>query len=280
MKKIYVALITPFFEDGSIDYEFLRFLIHKLIKEGCSGFVVCGTTAEAPTLEEEEKFLVLEFVIKEVNGEVDVIFGCGTNNTLETLKLVKKANLYAIDGLLIVTPYYNLPNQDGLFQHYSLLAQNSNLSIILYQVENRCNCVFEIETLKRLKDSYPNIIALKYASKNLEYAKQIKNAIPSLKLYCGIDALIDECDKLGMNGVISVIGHVCMNDLVRFYNKKEKNLDFKFKEMSSKIFIQSNPIGIKYALSKFYGMNDIVRLPLTCLNKEDKEILNHYFDNL
>ena len=277
MKKVYLALITPFTPDNLIDYVALERLIKLYIKEGCDGFVVCGTTGESSTLSEKEKFEILEFVVEQCKGKVEIIFGCGSNNTAETLRLCRKAQNYNIDSLLLVTPYYNKPSQDGLYQHYSCIAQNCDLPIILYQVESRCGCKFEVETLRRLHEQFPQIYALKYASYDLEKVLRIHEKIPTLTLYCGNDDQILECDELGMEGVISVIGHIVMSDLISFYKKNNKSFDGKFKKISSLVFVESNPIGIKYILAKKGLIYEKYRLPLTSLSQNNKELLDTNF---
>ena len=279
MKKVYVALITPFNEQNKVDYPALESLVKRLMEEGCDGFVVCGTTAEASTLTESEKFDILAFILKITHHEAEIYFGCGNNNTEDTLRLCRKAQNYDIDGVLLVTPYYNKPSQEGLYQHYAAIASNMNLPIVLYQVESRCNCVFEVQTLKRLTHDFPTIKALKYASNDMEKAQIIRKEIPSLRLLCGDDAFILEGERVGMAGVISVIGHIATPELIGFYKEGKVLNDFFFKRLCRLIFTESNPAGIKYVLHKKYGYHENLRLPLVPLTKEHKLMLDAYFDN-
>lgn len=278
MKKVYVALITPFTKENEIDYQYLKKLIHRLMDEGCDGFIVCGTTGESSTLNENEKFDLLTFVLETCKHQVEIYFGCGTNNTADTLRLCRKAQNYDIDGVLIVTPYYNKPSQEGLYQHYASIASNCTLPIIMYQVESRCNCVFEVETLQRLVKNFNTIIALKYASKNMEKAKEIKQKIPCLKLLNGDDSLILEGDKVGMDGIVSVIGHIAMKELIAFYKEDMILYDYYFKRLCRLLFIESNPAPMKYVLHKLEGANEQLRLPLVSLIDKNKELLDAYFD--
>lgn len=278
MKKVFVALITPFLNNGEIDYAGLNLIMDDLIKNGVHGFIVNGTTAESPTLNEEEKFALLQHVITYSQGKVEIYFGCGNNNTLDTLRMCKKACNYPIDGLLLVTPYYNKPSQEGLYQHYATIARNVNMPIMLYQVESRCNCVFEIETLKRLVNDCPNINALKYASKDMQKAKEIRKQIPTIKMYCGDDAMLKECNEIEMNGIISVIGHIALKDLLTFYQKQDVQLDFFIKRLSYLLFLESSPSGIKYVLSKRYPISEGLRLPLVTYSQKNKKIIDAYFD--
>lgn len=278
MKKVYIALITPFLNNGEIDYSGLNLIMDDLIKNGVHGFIVNGTTAESPTLSEEEKFNLLQHVITHSQGKVEIYFGCGNNNTLDTMRMCKKACNYAIDGLLLVTPYYNKPSQEGLYRHYATIATNVNMPIMLYQVESRCNCVFEIDTLKRLVKDCPNIVALKYASKDMQKAKAIRKQIPTIKMYCGDDAMLKECNDINMNGIISVVGHIALKELLTFYQKQDLQIDFYIKRLSYLLFLESSPAGIKYVLSKKYPINEDLRLPLVSYNDKNKSILDAYFD--
>lgn len=278
MKKIYIALITPFNEEKEVDYEGIAFLVEMYLEQGIAGFIVCGTTAESCTLSEEEKFSILAFIIKQNKSRVEIYFGCGTNHTRETLRLSKKAQNYAIDGLLLVTPYYNKPSQRGLYEHFKCIASNVSLPIILYQVESRCNCIFELTTLQALVRECPSIIGLKYASKDIAAAKEIKKALPLLQLFCGDDYYLKEMDEIGMHGIISVIAHIALPSINAFYKKGDKLYDYYFKRLSNLIFIESNPVGIKYVLHKLYNVNGTVRLPLTTLDDENKVLLDAYFD--
>ncbi|NBK97207.1 MAG: 4-hydroxy-tetrahydrodipicolinate synthase [Erysipelotrichia bacterium] len=278
MKKVYVALITPFLENNSIDYAGLDEVMKDLINDGVHGFIVCGTTAESPTLSEDEKFSLLQHVIHFTQNRVEIYFGCGNNNTLDTLRLCKKACNYAIEGLLLVTPYYNKPSQEGLYQHYACIAKNVRLPIMLYQVESRCQCVFSISTLQRLQKDCPNIFALKYASKDMEMAKQIHRCLPTLKLFCGDDDRIKESTQVGMDGVVSVIAHIALKEILQFYQQEDYELDFYFKRLSFLLFLESSPAGIKYVLAKKYRISDRLRLPLVPYNTQNKQLLDAYFD--
>lgn len=278
MRKVYVALITPFLDDGFIDYTGLDLIMNDLINGGVHGFIVNGTTAESPTLSEDEKFSLLQHVITFARGRVEIYFGCGTNNTIETLRMCKKACNYAIDGLLLVTPYYNKPSQMGLYQHYKTIASNVSLPIMLYQVESRTNCVFSVATLQRLVYECPNIFALKYASKDMKMAKQIRKQLPLLKLFCGDDMMLDECEKIGMDGVVSVIAHIALKEVLAYYQKQDHQLSFYFKRLSYLLFLESSPAGIKYVLAKRYPISEKLRLPLVSYDDTHKKLVDAYFD--
>lgn len=279
MKKVYVALITPFDKDGEVDFNALKKIVLMLIDKGCDGFVVCGTTAESATLSDDEKFKILSLVCDLCANTKDIYFGCGSNNTLETLKMARMAQNYPIRGIMLVTPYYNKPTQKGLYAHYACVAQNCNLPIMLYEVENRCGIAFEIETIKKLVSDYKNIFSIKIASKNLNKVKRICNEIKGIEVFCGNDDLIKEYDLLGASGIISVIGHIEMEKLIAFY-KYNIDHDFYFKKLSEAIFYETNPVGIKYALKKIYNINDLMRLPLVGIDEIHKEKIDAFFDKI
>ncbi|MEG0824106.1 MAG: dihydrodipicolinate synthase family protein, partial [Erysipelotrichaceae bacterium] len=186
--KVIVALITPFHRDLTIDYKALLDIINRLIYEGVDGLLVCGTTAEAPTLSDEEKINLLEFVIKNVDKKIKIYFGCGDNNTEHTLKLCKRAQKYPIEALLLVTPYYNLPNADGLYEHYNYIAKRTIANIILYNVPNRSKVNLEYNTITKLIDNNKNIIAIKQASNDIELLVKLKKEYPKFEVYSGEDA--------------------------------------------------------------------------------------------
>lgn len=222
--KILTALITPFLNDGRIDYLSISKLIDKLKKEGCDGLVVCGTTAEVPTLSREEKGNILEYVLKENKGEMEIWFGCGSNNTktaIENCKLVEK---YPIKGVLIVAPYYNKPGDEGMFQHYQMIANHTPLKIMMYNVPSRTASVINESTIRRLIEVCPNIIGLKQASSDLECVRHLKEDYPDFIVYSGDDALILEGIQVGMSGAISVASHIMCKDMKKIETCSEQEL--------------------------------------------------------
>lgn len=277
-KKILTALVTPFDKQNKIDYETLKLYIDYQY-DYVDGFIVCGTTGETSTLSEVEKFTILEYVLSICNHDKEIYFGCGTNDTISTLLLAKKACNYPINGLLIVTPYYNKPSQTGLYEHYSCIASNVSLPIILYQVESRCNVVFTIETLKKLHLNHLNIIGIKYASKDIEALKVIRKELKNFIVYCGDDYCIKEMNPY-VDGVVSVISNLFYREIKSYYEQGDKQVDFFIKRYSKLIFLESNPVIIKYLLSKIVGGKDYVRLPLTTIEKRNKLYIDSYFDNL
>ncbi|MEG0313890.1 MAG: 4-hydroxy-tetrahydrodipicolinate synthase [Erysipelotrichaceae bacterium] len=268
--KVIVALITPFHRDLTIDYEALLNIINRLIYEGVDGLLVCGTTAEAPTLSDEEKFNILEFVIKNVDKRIKIYFGCGDNNTEHTLKLCKRAQKYPIEALLLVTPYYNIPNADGLYEHYNYIAKRTIANIILYNVPRRTNVNLEYNTIAKLIENNKNIVAIKQASSDIDILIKLKREYPKFNVYTGEDALLLKGIEAELDGVISVIAHLylpLMKDILMDYNLYD--YDYIIKLINKAVFYTSSPIVIKYLLSNTNVCSNSLRLPLVPINQID-----------
>ncbi len=277
-KKIYTALITPFTNDLQIDYDALKRLINDLMQTENDGFIVCGTTAESATLWEEEKLKLLAFVIECVNHRKEIYFGCGSNHTQATIDLIKKVEYSGVDGLLIVTPYYNKPTQEGLYMHYHTIANATKLPIMLYEVKSRCGCELLPHTIKHLCEEHKNIVAYKYASTNMKKLEVIRNECNHLAIYCGDDAMIKACHERGCQGVVSVISHLYAHEIANYYRNEDDDSDFYFKRYSKLLMRESNPMCIKYVLSKKYGFSSKLRLPLVEPTSQTKSLLDAYFD--
>lgn len=272
MNKCYVALITPFTAYNEIDTLALDRIIDHLIEEGCDGFMVCGTTGEASTLSENEKIHLLEHVIQKVDKKIEIYFGIGSDSTCASLRLLKLSEELDFEGYLIVTPYYNLPTQYGLYEHFSTLACETKKKIMLYQVPKRCGVEMSSETIIKLALDYPNIIALKHASKDLQQVQKILQETCDFAIYSGDDGYLLEGLQAGMKGVVSVLGHIYMKQLKQLMDAFEENqeveeLDQFFKKMSQLVFIESNPIGIKYLCSRQYACLNSLRLPMTVISE-------------
>ena len=187
MKKLYVALITPFTIMNDIDYPALDKIILRLLDENVEGFIVCGTTGESPTCSENEKIALLEHVIHLCERRCEIYFGIGSSNTCDSMRLLKLSEDMDFDGYLIVTPYYNQPTQFGLYEHFSTLATETKKKIILYNVPSRCGVSLSAATVIKLANDYKNIVALKQASKDLEMVKEILNTTTDFEVLSGND---------------------------------------------------------------------------------------------
>ena len=206
--QILTAMVTPFDENGEIDFQATKNLINYLIANGTDGLVVSGTTGESPTLTEEEKVKLFKFTVEVVNGRVPVIAGTGSNNTKESIELTILAEDAGVDGIMLVAPYYNKPSQEGLYQHFKTIAEVTSLPIMLYNVPGRSVVNISVETVIRLS-KIPNIVSIKEASGNLDAMAEIINHTPEdFSLYSGDDGLTIPVLSIGGAGVISVASHV------------------------------------------------------------------------
>ena len=267
-----VALVTPMESDGSVDWESLRGLIEFHIREGTDGIVAVGTTGESATLDEDEHCEVIRFTVETVKGRVPVIAGTGANSTKEAIQLTRKAKEVGADACLLVTPYYNKPTQEGLYLHYRAIAEAVDIPQILYNVPGRTGCDMLTETVVRLS-KVPNIIGVKEATGDLGRAKAILDqADSSFLLYSGDDATAGAFCLLGGHGVISVTANVAprhMHDLCAAARNRDvarvEAIDAKLQGLHKDLFIESNPIPVKWALAEMGLIKEGIRLPLTWL---------------
>lgn len=277
--KCYVALFTPFTLKNDIDYLALENMIERLIAQKCSGFIVSGTTGESCTLSEQEKLDLLEFVIQKCKHQVEIYFGIGSSNTCESMRLLKLSETMDFDGYLIVTPYYNQPSQLGLYEHYATLAEETKKNIILYNVPTRTGVSLTADTVIRLATDFPNIIALKQASSDFQMVRQILVRIPHFLVYSGNDDLLLEGLNIGMKGIVSVVAHLICPEMIMLLEGYEKHEDISdydelCKRISSLVFLESNPICLKYLLSKEGSCENVLRLPLTSASEENQMLID------
>lgn len=273
-----VALITPFTKTNDVDYDALKVIIGRLMQEGVDGFIVCGTTAETPTLSVEERFSILSFVEQETKHQVAIWFGCGSNDTQTTIQLCKEAQNHDIDGVLLVTPYYNRPSQEGIYQHFYTIAHSIQTDIMLYNIPSRCCVELQASTIIRLLDSCDNIKALKQASRDMECVRIVKEQYPAFLIYSGEDGFLDEGMDAGMDGIISVMGH-CNLPLINAFllgNRNDNQMRKRLNMEASLVFMEPSPSCIKYLLSKKGECRNHLRLPMTCICDHTKAILDEY----
>lgn len=287
-KGIGVALVTPFLESGDVDIDSLRTLVNGVIAEGVDFLCVLGTTAETPCLSLEERKLVMEVVAEENKGRIPLLLGCGGNDTREVCRFLRTTNLDAYQGVLIVTPYYNRPSQEGLFQHYKAIADASPLPIVLYNVPTRTGVNLQPQTTLRIAETCNNVVAIKEASGNLEQIDEIlKNAPLGFEVLSGDDSLTMEMIRMGAIGVISVIGNASIHDftnLVRFSINADfpraESLQEKLQDMYKLLAVDGNPSGIKALLSEQGKIQNILRLPLVPARAETQKKIHQYLLNL
>ncbi|OVE57813.1 4-hydroxy-tetrahydrodipicolinate synthase [Chryseobacterium mucoviscidosis] len=269
LKGVGVALVTPFNEDLSVDFDSLTKLVDYNIENGTGYLVVLGTTAEAATLSAEEKKQVIEHIIKVNNKRVPLVLGIGGNNTLEVKKQIEEADLSEFTAVLSVSPYYNKPNQEGLYQHYKMLASTGK-NIIIYNVPSRTGQNVEAETTLRLAREFPNLFLIKEAAPNiLQYFDILRKKPEGFNLVSGDDEYTLAVTLAGGAGVISVIGQAYPKEFstmvqLAFDKKVDEAYEIhnKLVEITRLIFAEGNPCGIKVILAEMGIIKNYLRLPL------------------
>ena len=274
-----VALITPF-KNNELDEETYIKLINFHLENGTNGLVPAGTTGESPTLSHSEHEKVIELCINESNGKIPVIAGTGSNSTEEAISLTKHAEKAGADGALVVTPYYNKPTQEGLYQHYKAINDNTGLPIIIYNIPGRCVIDMSVDTMARLFE-LKNIAGVKDATGDLNRLDQtIKKLGPDFIQLTGEDGLAFEFNKRGGVGIISVTANIApklCSDMQKFSKsdsdneiKEAERIDSLLQPVHKSLFAESNPAPVKYA-AKLLGLcDDAVRLPLVKIKDETK----------
>ncbi len=283
-----VAVVTPFKSDSSIDFKALERVVNHIIDGGVSYLVVLGTTSEAATMNNEEKEAVISY-IKEINsGRIPIVLGIGGNCTQQLVSTIRQTDLNGIDGILSVAPYYNKPNQKGIYQHFKAVSNASQLPIIIYNVPGRTGSNIEAETCVKLAWDFENIVAVKEASGNLSQVMDIINKAPSdFQVISGDDLLTMPMISLGAEGVISVLGNAFpmeWSEMVKLALKNKfksaAEIHYKYLEMIGLIFEDGNPAGIKSVLSGLGICDNNVRLPLTPASRNTGARINSILDDL
>lgn len=278
--QLLTAMVTPFDQNGEIDFNATRNLVDYLIENGTDGIVVAGTTGESPTLSSEEKVALFQFVVNVVNGRVPVIAGTGSNNTRASISLTKQAEEAGVDGIMLVAPYYNKPSQEGMYQHFKAIAESTSLPIMIYNIPGRCAVNISAETIVRLSQ-LPNIVAVKEASGNLDAMAEIISQTPSdFSLYSGDDGLTLPVLAIGGTGVVSVASHVIgneMKDMIQLFKngqvQEAASAHRRLLPIMKALFTAPNPAPVKAALN-INGVNvGGLRLPLLPLSDEEKSAL-------
>ena len=270
LKGMGVALITPFKDDESIDFDALSKLIEYQIQNGIDYLVVLGTTAETPTLTEQEKNEVLSFVIERVKERVPIVLGLGGNNTRGIVERLKTESFQGVDAILSVVPYYNKPSQEGIYQHYKAIASATKLPVVLYNVPGRTGVNMTAETTLRLAREFDNIVAIKEASGNITQMDDIiKNKPKDFMVISGDDGITFPLITLGAVGVISVIGNAFPREFSRMVRLALEGdyanallIHHKFTELFELLFVDGNPAGVKSILSSMGYIRNRLRLPL------------------
>lgn len=273
-----VAIVTPFKNDGSIDYEVLNELLEFHVSNQTDAIVITGTTGESATLSDEEQLSLIDFTVKTIAGRIPVIAGTGSNNTAHMVHLSVEAEKLGVDGLLCVTPYYNKTTQEGLYQHFLSVSKEVNVPIILYNVPGRTNINLSAETTYHLS-SLDNVVGLKDASGDMGLALEVRRLCgPDFALYSGNDDMIVPLLSLGGVGVISVVANILpkeTHDLVMDYLEKGENtLQIKYKALIDALFVEPSPIPVKAALKLMGYESQSLRLPLVPATQATRDLLS------
>lgn len=277
MKKPYfgrllTAMVTPFNADGSVNYAAGADFADWLLANGSDGLVVEGSTGEAATMDMDEKIKFMQTIVARVNGRAKIVAGAGTNCTASTIDLVKKMEACGVDGVLVVGPYYNKPTQEGYYQHFAAVAKATKLPIIVYNVPGRTGGNIAPETVARLAADFSNIVAIKEAAGNVAQTAELYRVLPEdFSIYSGDDGLILPFLSVGACGLISVLANVngnLLQQLMQAYSegrvKDAADLNKVMVPLAKAMFVESNPIPIKAAVTKVTGINaGAPRLPLT-----------------
>ena len=278
-KGVYTALVTPF-SKGKIDFGKLKEIVRLQVEAGVAGIVPMGTTGESPTLSPEEHLKVIETVVNTVKNRCQIVAGTGANSTAEAIELTMSARKVGADATLQVTPYYNKPTQEGLYRHFSTVAEQGGLPVMLYNVPGRSGVPIAIDTIQRLSVN-TNVVAVKEAGGSVERVSQILDAC-DLQVISGDDSLTLPMISVGAVGVISVASNVIpviMNDLVTAALSgnfaKAKELHLKHYRLFSDMFIETNPVPVKAAMAIMGVIEEEYRLPLCPMLQENKEILRN-----
>jgi len=280
LKGSLVALVTPFYESGEVDYDSLKSLVQWHINEGTNGIVSVGTTGESATLNVKEHLEVIKKTVEYASGEIPIIAGTGANSTQEAIDLTRESQVLGADYSLLVTPYYNKPTQEGLIKHYEKIASEIDIPQILYNVPTRTACDLipaSVDVLAQI----PNIVGIKEAvdeTKRIIELIEISKKHESFSVYSGDDPTFYNSLTLGTSGVISVAANIIPKSIAKICElafdgdwSNANDLNYVYKELYEMLFVQSNPIPVKWMMYKKKLISDIIRLPLTSLDKKYHE---------
>ncbi|WP_078413966.1 4-hydroxy-tetrahydrodipicolinate synthase [Priestia abyssalis] len=285
--KVSTAMITPFDQEGNIDFSQTTKLVNHLIENGTDSLVVAGTTGESPTLSSEEKLALFRHVVEVVDGRIPVVAGTGSNNTYASIDLTKEAEKTGVDAVMLVAPYYNKPNQEGLYQHFKVIAESTTLPVMLYNVPGRAVAKIAPETIIKLS-KLPNVVAVKDAGGDLDAMTEIiANTDDDFALYSGDDALTLPVLAIGGNGIISVAAHIIgneMQEMIKAFEdgerKKAAKAHQKLLPVMNALFAAPSPTPVKAALQLKGLDTGFVRLPLVPLSQQEHQALTEVLPSI
>jgi len=287
-KGAITAIVTPFTKQGDIDETALRNLIGFQIENNIDGIVPCGTTGESPALDHDEHEKVFKIAIEAANGKVPVIAGTGGNSTKKVVEMTRLAKELGADASLQVCPYYNKPTQEGLYRHFSAIANAVDIPLVIYNIQGRTGVNMETATLARLAKEHSNIVAVKEASGNIAQMMDVLSTLPkSFTVLSGDDNLTLPLMALGGKGIISVASNIIPNEMHKLTElalngdwEQAKELHFKLLPLFKGIFIETNPIPIKAALAMKGIIQENYRLPMCEMKEENREKLRRMLNEL
>lgn len=286
--RVMTAMITPFDDELKIDLAALRKVIDHLISTGTNTLVVCGTTGESPTLEDDEKKELLKFVLQHAKGRVKVIMGTGSNDTAKSIKASRQAESMGVDGLLVVAPYYNKPNQEGLIAHFEAILKATGLPVVVYNIPGRTGVTIAPETILELSKRCANLHAVKDSTGSTDQAADIGGkAASGLHVYSGDDYLTLPFLSVGGCGVVSVASHLIGNEVQKMISAffegrpdEARQLHYQHLPLFKGLFLSPNPTCVKYALSKLGICKPHLRLPLVPISGQAKETMDRLIKEL
>lgn len=285
--SLMTAMVTPFDEHLKVDYEQAAKIAEHLVDTGSEGIVIAGTTGESPTLTQNEKNRLLAVVAEAAGNRADIIMGAGTNATATTIDAIKQAEALGADAVMLVVPYYNKPSQEGLYEHFKLAAQSSDLPVILYNIPGRCGCALTPETVGRLAE-IEQITAIKEASGSLDTVMEIRRRTPEdFYLYSGDDSMTLPILAVGGHGIISVASHVAGNliaAMIAAYKRGDvvtaAALNTRLYPLFRGLFIAPNPAPVKYAMTQSGFHGNRLRLPLKAVDNDEMTIISNILKEL
>ena len=287
-KGLGIALITPFKEDYSVDYESLLRLVEYQLDNGADFLCILATTGETPTLSAEERLKIKDMVVDKVRGRVPILMGCGGYNTAAVVEELKTGDFRGVNGILSICPYYNKPSQEGLYQHFKAISAATKLPIVMYNVPGRTGVNMQAATTVRLARDCQNIVAIKEASGNLEQVDEIiKNKPNDFDVISGDDSLTFPMISCGAVGVISVIGNALPKEfskMIRLQMRGEydpaRKIHHRFIDLFSLLFVDGNPAGVKAMLSEMGFIQNVLRLPLVPMRIKNMQRMSEILKEL
>ncbi len=283
-----VALVTPFKADSSVDTDALRRLVQFHLEAGTDIIITCGTTGESPTLSGDEQFDIIRTVKSEAGNNIIVAAGAGTNDTKHAVELAKNAEKAGAAAILSVAPYYNKPSQEGIYQHYRHIAEAVSVPIIIYNVPGRTGCNVAASTILRLAKDFENIAAVKEASENISQISELLEERPAhFSVLTGEDSLILPFMAMGGDGAISVAANQIPSQIKQLIEaarrgdlESARSINRRYRKLLKLNFIESNPVPVKYALSRMRMIEENYRLPLVPLSAENKQLVDQELKSL